>query len=168
MDFIPGRGDGTTDTSDGSKPTGGTDSNSKPTGKLVAFTAKLNIEDSYPADEGVLRFARVLANEGQGYDPDTGIFTCPSPGFYHFSVHLSTYGRAQCAIVKNGQSVVSLYHTTLGLKEKCSQMASISSVIQLSENDRVWVNLPAPEPCSRNDIFATADNDSVFVGFALG
>ncbi|XP_070762544.1 complement C1q and tumor necrosis factor-related protein 9A-like [Enoplosus armatus] len=145
MDYVPGRGD--------SVPPSGT----------VAFTAKLNIEDSYPCHSGVLKFATVLVNEGEGYSPDAGVFTCPMDGFYHFTVHASVYGRGQCAIFKNGEKVVSLYHTSL--PDKCSQVASISSVIKLSKKDNVWVNTWGP---GRNDIFATEDNDTVFAGFRLG
>lgn len=129
----------------------------------VAFTTKLDVDDSYPCHSGVLKFASVLVNEGGGYSPDTGTFTCPVGGFYYFTVHASVYGRGQCAIFKNGEKVVSLYHTTL--PNKCSQVASISSVIKLSKNDEVWVNIWGPE---RNDFFATEDNDTVFAGVRLG
>ncbi|XP_049925117.1 complement C1q and tumor necrosis factor-related protein 9-like isoform X1 [Epinephelus moara] len=129
----------------------------------VAFTAKLNISDSYPKHCGVLKFATLLVNEGGGYSPDTGVFTCPMDGFYHFTVHVSVYGRGQCGIHKNGEKVVSLYHTTL--PDKCSQVASMSSVIKLSKYDEVCVQLWGPD---RNDIFATEDNDTVFAGVRLG
>lgn len=134
-----------------------------PTLGIVAFTAKLNPCDSYPSHSGILTFRNVLINEGGGYNPVTGIFTCPMDGFYNFSVHASVYGLGQCAIFKNGESVVSLYHTSL--PDKCSQIASISSVVKLSKNDQVFVNLWGPD---RNDIFATGDNDTVFSGFRLG
>ncbi|XP_033970542.1 complement C1q and tumor necrosis factor-related protein 9-like [Trematomus bernacchii] len=129
----------------------------------VAFTAKLKVEDSYPPGNGVLKFATVLINEGGGYRADTGIFTCPRDGFYHFSMHVSVVGCGQCAIYKNGQKVVSLYHSTL--PQKYSEVASMSSVIQLTGDDKVWVNLWGP---GRNNIFATEDNETVFVGFRLG
>uniref|UniRef100_A0A667XC19 C1q domain-containing protein n=1 Tax=Myripristis murdjan TaxID=586833 RepID=A0A667XC19_9TELE len=129
------------------------------TGRVIAFTAKLNIADSTPYHSGVLKFADVIVNEGGAYSPDTGVFTCPVDGFYHFTVHMSVYGRAQCAIYKNGESVASLYHTSE--PDKCSQVASVSSVLQLSEKDKVWVNLWGH---GRHDIIATEDNDTVFVG----
>lgn len=129
----------------------------------MAFTAKLDICDSYPCGAGVLKFNTVLLNEGGGYIRNTGIFSCPREGFYHFTVHASVYGCGRCAIYKNEEKVVSLYHTTL--PEKCSQVASISSVIQLSLKDEVCVNVWGP---GRNDIFATEDNDTVFIGVRLG
>ncbi|KAK5868365.1 hypothetical protein PBY51_009391 [Eleginops maclovinus] len=129
----------------------------------VAFTAKLRVEDSYPCHDGVLKFAEVLINEGGGYSPDIGTFVCPEDGFYHFTVHVSVYGRGQCAIYKNGEKVVSLYQTSL--PDKCSQVASMSSMIKLSRYDKVWVHLFGQ---GTNDIFATEDNDTVFTGFRLG
>uniref|UniRef100_A0A4W5KGZ8 C1q domain-containing protein n=1 Tax=Hucho hucho TaxID=62062 RepID=A0A4W5KGZ8_9TELE len=130
--------------------------------KIVAFTAKLNICDSYPTHSSILKFANVLVNEGDGYSTHTGKFNCPLAGLYHFTLHMSTYGRAQCSILKNGQRVVSAYHTSL--PDKCCQVVSIGSVIELTEGDQVWVNLWGP---TRHDIFATEDNDTVFVGFLL-
>lgn len=129
----------------------------------VAFTAKLSVCDSYPTHSGVLKFTTVLVNEGRGYSADTGLFVCPVDGFYYVSLHASIYGRGQCAIVKNGEKVVSLYHTTL--PEKCSQVASMSSVVKLAKKDEVAVNVSG---VGRNDIFATEDNDTVFSGVLLG
>ncbi|KAM3615465.1 uncharacterized protein V6R79_002665 [Siganus canaliculatus] len=134
-----------------------------PSAGTVAFTGKLKIEDSYPSHSGILKFATVLVNEGGGYSPGTGIFTCPMDGIYYFTVHVSVYGRAQCAVFKNKEKIVSLYQTSL--PDKCSQVASLSSVIKLSKNDEVCVNISG---CDTNDIFATADNDTVFAGFRLG
>lgn len=133
------------------------------TGRVVAFTAKLNTAHSTPYHSGVLKLVDVLVNEGEAYSPDTGIFTCPLEGFYHFTVHMSVNGRAQCAIFKNGESLASVYHTSL--PDKCSQVASVSSTVQLSEGDMVWVNLWGH---GRHEIIATDDNDTVFVGFYLG
>ncbi|XP_062408223.1 complement C1q and tumor necrosis factor-related protein 9-like isoform X2 [Sardina pilchardus] len=130
--------------------------------RTVAFTAKLVPCDNYPPHSGVLKFRHVLVNKGEGYDASTGVFTCSLAGFYYFTVHASVYGRGEVIIQKNGHKVVSAYHTTL--PDKMSQVASISSVIELSLYDKVWVDLWG---CGRNDIFCSADNDTVFVGFRL-
>ncbi|KAK0133773.1 Complement C1q and tumor necrosis factor-related protein 9 [Merluccius polli] len=129
----------------------------------ITFTAKLAQADSYPCHTGVLKFANVSINEGDAYNPETGIFTCPVDGFYHFMVHMSVYGRAQCAICKNSDTVVSLCHTSL--PDKCSQVASVSGVVKLAQNDKVWVSTWGP---GRNDFFTSPDNESIVVGFRLG
>ncbi|XP_019129227.1 complement C1q and tumor necrosis factor-related protein 9 [Larimichthys crocea] len=134
-----------------------------PPSGTVAFTARLKVDESYPKHAGVLKFTTVLVNEGEGYSPGTGIFSCPVDGFYYFIVHVSVYGCGQCEILKNGEKVVSLYDENLS--DKRSQVASISTVIKLSKHDEVWVKLWGP---GRNDIFASKDNDTVFTGFRLG
>lgn len=114
----------------------------------------------------MLRFATVELNEGQGYSPETGIFTCPADGLYLFGVHVTVYGKAQCALVKNGEKVSSLRHANQPdrLSYNSSQVASMSSVIRLAKRDQVWVELGGQGP---NDIFATEDNDTIFTGFCL-
>nr|XP_033488034.1 complement C1q tumor necrosis factor-related protein 5-like [Epinephelus lanceolatus] len=134
-----------------------------PPRKVIAFTTKLSIADSTPYHSGIMKLKDVVVNEGGCYSPDTGIFTCPLEGLYHFTVHMSVCGRAQCAIFKNGESLASVYHTSL--PNGCTQVASISSTVQLSSADMVWVNLWGH---GRHEIIATEDNDTVFVGFYLG
>ncbi len=81
-------------------------------------------------------------------------------------VHMTVYGRGQCALIKNGEKVVSLYHCNQPdkLSFNSSQVASMSSVVKLSKKDEVWVNLGGQ---SGHDIFATEDNDTMFTGFYL-
>lgn len=124
------------------------------------------MDDSYPKHSGILKFTTILLNEGGGYSPDTGMFSCPMDGLYHFMVHITVYGCGQCAIFKNGEKVVSLQHTNQPdkLSYNSSQVATISSVIKLSKKDKVWVDLGGQGRC---DIFATEDNDTIFTGFYL-
>lgn len=129
----------------------------------MAFTARLNQAHSSPYHSGVLKLLDVLANQGDAYSPDTGVFTCPLQGLYHFALHVSVCGRAQCAIFKNGQSLASVYHTSL--PNGCCQVASTSCTVLLALGDRVWVNLWGH---GRHQIIATPDNHTVFVGFHLG
>ncbi|XP_029699596.1 complement C1q and tumor necrosis factor-related protein 9-like [Takifugu rubripes] len=135
-------------------------------GRPAAFTAKLNVHDSYPKHSGVLKFGKVELNEGKGYSPETGIFTCPTDGLYLFMVHITVYGEGQSVLVKNGEKVASLHHTNQPdqLSYNSSQVATMSSVIKLARKDEVWVNLWGQ---GRNDIFATEDNDTIFTGFYL-
>lgn len=133
----------------------------------MAFTAKLRIHDSRQKHDGVLKFADVSLNQGRGYDPDTGVFTCPAAGLYHFVVSVTVYGRGQCAILKNGEKVVSLYHANEPdtLSYNSSHVASVGGLVRLVQQDQVWVNLWGE---GRHDIFATEDNDTIFTGFCLG
>ncbi|CAL9684325.1 unnamed protein product [Knipowitschia caucasica] len=76
---------------------------------------------------------------------------------------MSVAGRAHCEIYKNGESTTTLYDTSH--PHNCTQVATISSILELKEKDQVWVNLWGH---GRHEIVATEDNDTVFVGFYLG
>ncbi|XP_070198514.1 uncharacterized protein [Littorina saxatilis] len=54
----------------------------------VVFTATFSRVDIRGLDDQqVLKFDKVLTNVGQGYSPDTGLFTAPEHGTYIFNVH---------------------------------------------------------------------------------
>lgn len=133
----------------------------------MAFTAKLRIDDGHQKHNGVLKFANVPLNQGGGYSPETGVFTCPAAGLYHFVVNVTVYGHGQCALLKNGEKVTSLHHVNKPdvLSYNSSHVASVGGLVRLAQQDKVWVNLWG---AGRHDIFATEDNDTIFTGFCLG
>jgi hypothetical protein len=76
-----------------------------------AFAAKLT-HDVRPADlgtHGILRFDGVLINEGNGYNPSTGVFTCSTNGTYVFSwtYIVSVDSRFHTQLMINSQPYVS-------------------------------------------------------------
>ncbi|KAK7881988.1 hypothetical protein WMY93_028162 [Mugilogobius chulae] len=125
---------------------------SYPKKEVVAFTAKLNIAHSTPYHRGVLKLVDVVTNEGNGYSPETGLFVCPLKGMYFFTVHMSVAGRAHCEIYKNGEIVTTLYDTSH--PHDCTQVATISTIVELKEEDKVWVNLWGH---GRHEIIATEE-----------
>ena len=72
------------------------------TAPRVAFTATFGTAGKKYLDDGdTLVYDLILLNSGGGYDDTTGIFTCPEPGVYHFSIH--AMGDAAClALHRNG------------------------------------------------------------------
>ncbi|VDI50519.1 Hypothetical predicted protein [Mytilus galloprovincialis] len=50
----------------------------------VAFSASLSDDSHVDADE-VIKFDTVWVNIGNGYDPDSGVFTAPKSGLYLIS-----------------------------------------------------------------------------------
>ena len=44
-------------------------------GEGVSFSAGLNIQ-SFPGEVGIIRFNKVLVNDGRHYDPQTGNWYC--------------------------------------------------------------------------------------------
>ncbi|XP_078341809.1 uncharacterized protein LOC111110026 [Crassostrea virginica] len=54
-------------------------------GKVIAFHAFLSTRLSKLPSGTIIKFGRVLVNEGNGYDPNTGKFTAPVDGVYSCS-----------------------------------------------------------------------------------
>uniref|UniRef100_A0A8C4DMI7 C1q domain-containing protein n=1 Tax=Dicentrarchus labrax TaxID=13489 RepID=A0A8C4DMI7_DICLA len=88
----------------------------------VAFSASLLATGSgyvgpFPK-QTTLIFKHVDTNIGKAYKPDTGIFTAPVRGAYHFEWYIGTYGghhASAAVLVKNSQQIVTAYeHQTSG------------------------------------------------------
>ncbi|WAR22708.1 hypothetical protein MAR_036377 [Mya arenaria] len=52
----------------------------------IQFTAHNPVETSLVKNQTIV-LQTVVANDGQGYDSNTGIFTCPFSGLYTFILH---------------------------------------------------------------------------------
>ncbi|XP_051256824.1 uncharacterized protein LOC127363909 isoform X2 [Dicentrarchus labrax] len=88
----------------------------------VAFSASLLATGSgyvgpFPRHTTLI-FKHVDTNIGKAYNPDTGIFTAPVRGAYHFEWYIGTYGGHQASaavLVKNSQLIFTAYeHQTSG------------------------------------------------------
>nr|XP_023662588.1 stonustoxin subunit alpha-like [Paramormyrops kingsleyae] len=127
-------------------------------GRTIAFSAKLQLCERCPSDDQPIKFTTVLTNEGEGYSPETGIFTCPEPGFYYITVHAAEYNTSQYGIFKNMEKLVSSYHKAGDTTVTCG------IVMQLTKTDKVFVKIWGSD---RNNMYASVDNDAVFAGFRL-
>ena len=111
---------------------------------------------------GQLTFKTVITNEGQGYDTDTGLFTCSVPGFYYFYASLlKTYShssRVLCYIKTNTESV--LLYVKPGSTDREGFLPLTNSF---------YVHLEAGEIVKLTDCTAAAtfDSSSAFSGFLV-
>ncbi|XP_069740202.1 EMILIN-3 [Narcine bancroftii] len=69
-------------------PPGSSDTGMKAFTKDVVFSVGLT-EEPFTADNGVVRFTKILINDGGHYTPSTGIFTVPHSGLYFISAVLT-------------------------------------------------------------------------------
>ncbi|KAJ8272520.1 hypothetical protein GJAV_G00090130 [Gymnothorax javanicus] len=95
---------------------------------------------------GVIRFDKVLVNDGGHYNPRTGVFTAPQDGRYLISAVLTPQqgDRVEGALSVSDRSVQRL--TSAGHAHgheprpcSCGGPASVSLILQLQRGDRVAV-----------------------------
>uniref|UniRef100_A0A8B9TB37 C1q domain-containing protein n=1 Tax=Anas platyrhynchos TaxID=8839 RepID=A0A8B9TB37_ANAPL len=126
--------------------------------KVSAFSVILS--KAYPGATVPIKFDKILYNRQQHYDPRTGIFTCRTPGLYYFSYHVHAKGtNVWVALYKNGSPIMYTYDE---YQKGYLDQASGSAVIDLMENDQVWLQLPNSES---NGLYSSDYVHSSFSGF---
>ncbi|NWZ73612.1 C1QA protein, partial [Acrocephalus arundinaceus] len=106
-------------------------------------------------------FDRVITNQEDSYNPQTGKFTCSIPGLYYFTFQVVSSGDLCLSITKNGLRVVSFCdNNRLGIL----QVNSGSSVLRLDVGDQVSLTT---DPARGSSIYSGSEADSVFSGFLV-
>ncbi|KAK3106498.1 hypothetical protein FSP39_021171, partial [Pinctada imbricata] len=84
-----------------------------------------------------IKFQRVTRNDGKGYSNQTGIFTAPVGGLYHFYWSLLTYASKPVAIdlKHNGNLVGRAYFQGLPKYESTSN----NLYLRLNKDDKVYL-----------------------------
>ncbi|KGL82550.1 EMILIN-2, partial [Tinamus guttatus] len=118
---------------------------------LVSFSAGLT-QKPFPTDVGVVHFNKVLVNDGDYYNPDTGIFTSPYEGRYLITAVLAPerdeYVEAVLSV--SNASVAQLhtagyrrelleYHKPYSGKRTCGGPGTFHLVLHLKAGDEVNV-----------------------------
>ncbi|RVE55910.1 hypothetical protein OJAV_G00231040 [Oryzias javanicus] len=111
--------------------------------RQVAFSAALletqewTTLGPFEADK-TLEFKKVVTNIGNGYNPETGIFTAPVKGLYYFRVTgiAGSNGELNAGLKKNGQNMFAIY-------QKAGTQAGTSNgmALELEQGDRVYVQI---------------------------
>ncbi|OWF40610.1 C1q-related factor-like [Mizuhopecten yessoensis] len=102
-----------------------------------AFSASLsNRMSKFNRDEKII-MDNVLTNDGNGYDPLTGVFTCHVPGTYvfHVTIQVEDGHSFGAEIVKNGQEIA----WVLAEPMRSRASASTSVIVNLAIGDTVFV-----------------------------
>ncbi|XP_060607289.1 uncharacterized protein LOC132759516 isoform X2 [Ruditapes philippinarum] len=111
-------------------------------GNVVAFTVT---SPKAGATSYSLSFAKVITNEGNGFDTSTGKFTCPVSGLYYFSLHIikkrsSSVDYAGCSIKLNGSSKVTAYTNPQSGADYGNYGVSTSVYLKLKVGDVVMLD----------------------------
>ncbi|XP_048774716.1 complement C1q tumor necrosis factor-related protein 1-like isoform X2 [Ostrea edulis] len=107
-----------------------------PTDKFVGFSAGLTSMVN-TNDTDLIVYDRVFLNMGNGYNSNTGVFTCPNAGTYAFLVHGVSTATSQLNLdlYRNNNYTVSVFaHARNGYAS-----GHQSIVLQLDEQDMVFV-----------------------------
>ncbi|XP_021120855.1 EMILIN-2 isoform X2 [Heterocephalus glaber] len=120
---------------------------------LVSFSAGLT-QNPFPSDGGVILFNKVLVNDGNVYNPNTGVFTAPYDGRYLLSATLTPERDAYVEAVLSvaNASVAQLhtagyqrelleYHRPPGALHPCGGPGAFHLVVHLRAGDGVSVVL---------------------------
>ncbi|KAH3693312.1 complement C1q tumor necrosis factor-related protein 5-like [Dreissena polymorpha] len=106
-------------------------------GPLVMFHARhLDGQYTYAANQDVV-FKTVLANEGGGYDPNTGHFKASVAGVYMFTVQYCPFTKKYgCfGIVHDGKPLQRSFH----YETDSAVCVSMQAFAKVAKGDRVWV-----------------------------
>ncbi|XP_063273144.1 complement C1q subcomponent subunit A [Prinia subflava] len=106
-------------------------------------------------------FDRVITNQENAYNPQTGKFTCSIPGLYYFAFQVVSSGDLCLSIAKNAQRVVSFCDSN---SHGILQVNSGSSVLNLAVGDQVSLTT---DPARGSSIYSGSEADSVFSGFLV-
>ncbi|NWU40342.1 C1QA protein, partial [Hylia prasina] len=106
-------------------------------------------------------FDRVITNQENSYNPQTGKFTCSIPGLYYFTFQVVSSGDLCLSITKNGVRVVSFCDNN---SQGILQVNSGSSVLSLAVGDQVSLST---DPARGSAIYSGSEADSVFSGFLV-
>lgn len=127
-----------------------------------AFSVGLTALTKLPVANAPIRFDKIIYNQQNHYDPQTGRFTCSAAGAYYFAYHITVFSRnVKVVLVKNGAKII---HTTDNYQSSEDQAAG-GAVLHLEVGDKVWLQVAGGELF--NGLFADEDDDTTFSGFLI-
>ncbi|XP_061661814.1 complement C1q and tumor necrosis factor-related protein 9A [Syngnathoides biaculeatus] len=127
-----------------------------------AFSVGLTAQSKLPTGQTPIRFDRIIYNQQNHYDPQTGRFTCSVAGAYFFTYHITVFSRnVKVALLKNGAKVI---HTADSYQSGEDQAAG-GAVLHMEPGDKAWLQVVGGELF--NGLFADEDDDTTFSGFLI-
>ena len=105
----------------------------------IGFTALTSTHQMHMGVDQAVQFPKIVTNNGNGFDQNTGIFRAPVSGLYLFSASMVSHSglELRCALVHNGNTVAYIFAGD----DTTHSMGSKSILLYLSPNDDVWVKV---------------------------
>ncbi|XP_055956014.1 cerebellin-3 [Patella vulgata] len=126
---------------------------------IVSFSARVRDNKSFLGPTAAIVFDEIVVNNGDAYDPYTGVFTAPVDGVYHFaSTVLSGFNSTiETMLMVNGEEV--------------GRMFSGAFLSRGSGTNNVLVNLKEADEVSVNVFYGNGDYVhglwSTFMGYLI-
>ncbi|XP_078725538.1 uncharacterized protein LOC144942551 isoform X1 [Lampetra fluviatilis] len=126
-----------------------------------AFSAGLGARAPLPGTP--ISFTKVLYNSPPHFDPESGKFTCVSPGLYLFSYQLTVYtSHVKVGLYQNGRGMIFTYDQ---FQPGDVDQAAATALLPLRAGDQVWLEVFGG--AENGGIYADNNNDSMFSGILL-
>ncbi|XP_071145335.1 cerebellin-3-like [Mytilus edulis] len=121
-----------------------------------AFTAYRSSSQSLSVNE-IVKFDKIWTNNGDGYDPSSGVFTAPLAGLYRFAAVVMS--------VSDAVLYLSLYHndaqiTSSYLSDKGYKTGTFDVALTLEQGDKVSIRSRSKS----QTIFSDGSNYCTFSG----
>ncbi|XP_053387304.1 complement C1q subcomponent subunit B-like [Mercenaria mercenaria] len=132
----------------------------KPDAPIIAFNGYRTEGGDCIKDKAVV-LPHVLLNEGSGYNPNTGYFTAPVAGLYHFTAHVCQFGGQFMAFsIVQGDKIIALSTVYEDRDNSCSS-ASAPAKLEIGER----VNVQSTYNASR--LFSNTHRWPSFTGYLV-
>lgn len=131
---------------------------------IPAFTAYLDFVQYVPPNV-IVKFNKVWTNNLNGYDVNTGIFTAPMQGLYHFSaVFMSEIGKTLYLHLWHNKKMTAGSYT----KGDGYKTGTFDVVLILKKGDRIYIRCKGGHYSHDSQrIFSDGDNYSTFSGYRI-
>lgn len=137
----------------------GSPGKSAPAQKQIAFFVGLS-ENFGPVKTSTdLKFDKIITNDGNGYDIESGRFTAPVNGTYHFTVVVAAQGRQKAAVTlkADGKMIFTVWAESI----PTWSTASNTAILRLYQGQQVWQVLLKPASALHGFMYSS------FSGFML-